>query len=162
MKMVEPGDVAPDFTLQGTDGDTISNYTLSEHIGPGCAILSFYMNDFSPVCSKQACDLDDIDLFQFEDRVVMFGISPDYIYSHREYSAQKGLSYPLLSDPQLEVTKAYGVYDEATGPTEPSIRRAVFLLDSDRRVQYNWVAEDNWDKWDHGTTEALKATLDGL
>jgi len=157
--MVDVGDIAPDFTLRGTDGQLLSQYTLSDYTDEGFVILSFYMNDFSPVCSDQMCDLDDIGLFQFEANVSMFGISPDYVYSHREYSRQKGLTFPLLADSKFEASKAYGVYDD---DQESGVRRALFLLDSDRRVQFRWVATDNWAAWDHGTTEALKDTLDGL
>jgi peroxiredoxin len=157
--MVGVGDVAPEFTLRGTDGQMLTQYALSNYTDRGHVILSFYMNDFSPVCSDQMCDLDDIELFQFEENVSMFGISPDYVYSHREYSRQKGITFPLLSDTQFEVSKAYGVYDP---DLESGVRRALFLLDSDRRVQYRWVADDNWEVWDHGTTEALKDALDGL
>jgi len=157
--MVETGDIAPDFTLRGTDGQLLSQYTLSDYVADGYVILSFYMNDFSPVCSEQMCDLDDIDLFQFEADVSMFGISPDYVYSHREYSRQKGITFPLLSDTQFEVSKAYGVYDPEL---ESGVRRALFLVDSDRRIRHSWVATDNWEAWDHGTTEALKAALDTL
>jgi len=159
---MDTGDTASDFTLRGTDGETISQYTLSEHTETGYVIVSFYMNDFSPVCSKQICELDDIDLFQFETEVTMFGISPDYVYSHREYSQQKELTFPLLSDPQFDVARKYGVYDAGTDVTVPSVRRSVFLIDGDRRIRYRWVAEDNWDDWDHGATEELKASLDRL
>jgi len=157
--MVEAGDIAPNFRLRGTDGQMLSQYTLSEYTDEGFVILSFYMNDFSPVCSDQVCDLDDIDLFQFEEDVTMFGISPDYVYSHREYSRQKGITFPLLSDTRFEVSKQYGVYDEGV---DSGVRRALFLVDPDRVVRYRWVAEDNWAAWDHGTTEALKDALDGL
>jgi peroxiredoxin len=157
--MVEIGDIAPDFTLRGTDGQMLTQYTLSEYTAAGYVILSFYMNDFSPVCSDQMCDLDDISLFQFEPDVSMFGIAPDYVYSHREYSKQKGLTFPLLSDSKFEVAKAYGVYDD---DLESGIRRALFLIDSDQRIQHKWVAEDNWATWNHETTEDLKGTLDRL
>jgi peroxiredoxin len=157
--MVDVGGIAPDFTLRGTDGQLLSQYTLSKFTADGHVVLSFYMNDFSPVCSQQMCDLDDVDLFQFEDGISMFGISPDYVYSHREYSRQKGLTFPLLSDTKFEVSEAYGVYD---GELESGVRRALFLVDSDQRVRYKWVATDNWAAWDHGTTEALKDALDQL
>jgi peroxiredoxin len=157
--MIETGDVAPDFTLRGTDGQRLRQYTLSESTTEGYVILSFYMNDFSPVCSEQMCDLDDIGLFRFEGDVSMFGISPDYVYSHREFSRQKGLAFPLLSDTKFEVSKAYGIYDE---DVESGVRRALFLVDGDRRVRYRWAASDNWDAWDHGTTEKLKEALDEL
>jgi peroxiredoxin len=89
----------------------------------------------------------------------MVGISPDYVYSHREYSRKKGLEFPLLSDSKFEVSKAYGVYDEEL---ESGVRRALFLVDPDRTVRYRWVADDNWAEWDHGRTEELKAALDEL
>ena len=157
--MVDVGDTAPEFTLRGTDGQLLTQYRLADYTADGYVILSFYMNDFSPVCSEQVCDLDDIGLFQFEGDVSMFGISPDYVYSHREYSRRKGIGFPLLSDTQFEVSKAYGVYDPEM---ESGVRRALFLIDSDRQVQFRWVADDNWAAWDHGTTEALKDALDQL
>ena len=160
--MVETGDTAPDFTLRGTDGKTITEYTLSDYTNNGSVIISFYMNDFSPVCHRQMCELDDIDLFQFEADVRMFGISPDYVYSHREYNRQKGLTYPLLSDPQLDVTRDYDVYDDELESYESGVRRSVFLIDQDRTVRYSWVAEDNWRDWDHSVTADLKATLDDI
>jgi len=157
--MVSVGDRAPEFTLRGTDGQMLTTYSLSRYTDRGFVILSFYMNDFSPVCADQMCDLDDIGLFQFEDAVSMFGISPDYVYSHREYSRQKGLGFPLLSDTKFEVAKEYGVYDEAS---ESGVRRALFLVDPDRTVRYRWVADDNWATWDHEPVEELKAVLDGM
>jgi len=157
--MISVGDTAPEFTLRGTDGQLLSTYSLTQYTDQGFVIISFYMNDFSPVCSDQMCDLDDIGLFQFEEDVSMFGISPDYVYSHREYSRQKGLRFPLLSDSKFEVAKAYGVYDEES---ESGVRRALFLIDPDRTVRYRWVADDNWAAWDHEPIGRLKTTLDTL
>ena len=160
--MPQIGDQTPDFTLTGTDGENIAKYTLSEYTDTGYVILSFYMNDFSPVCSEQMCDLDDMNLFQFEENVTILGISPDYVYSHREFKQKKDLDYPLLSDSQFQVAKAFDVLGEKSANGEPDIQRSLFLLDSDRVVRYKWVAEDNWDSWDTTVTAAVKDRLDEI
>ena len=160
--MSQIGEQAPDFTLTGTDGENIAKYTLSDYTNAGYVILAFYMNDFSPICSEQMCDLDDMNLFQFEADVTILGISPDYAYSHREFKHQKDLDYPLLSDSQFRVAESYGVLGEKSMDTEPDIQRSLFLLDSDRVVRYKWVAEDNWDSWDTTVTAAVKDRLDEL
>lgn len=160
--MPQIGEQAPEFTLPGTDGEKIATYTLSDYTDAGCVILAFYMNDFSPVCAEQMCDLDDMNLFQFEEDVTILGISPDYVFSHREFREQKNLDYPLLSDSQFRVAKLFDVLGEKTVEGEPEIQRSLFLLDSDRVVQYKWVAEDNWDSWDSTVTAALKDRLDEL
>lgn len=50
--MVGVGETAPDFTLQGVDGFRITSFTLSERLRRDeFVVLSFYVYDFSPVCT---------------------------------------------------------------------------------------------------------------
>ena len=42
---LEPGDIAPDFTLQSSDGNS---YTLSDYIGNRSVVLAWFPRAFSP------------------------------------------------------------------------------------------------------------------
>ena len=125
------GERAPDFTLAGTGGRT---YTLSEHRG-SWIVLAFYPGDFTPVCTRQfrayrdgAGRLDELD-------AVVLGISPQSVDSHQRFTEEHGLTVPLLSDPEREVIRAYGVQ----GPGG-LVRRSVFIVDPEGIVRHRHVA----------------------
>jgi peroxiredoxin len=62
-----------------------------------------------------------------------FGVNPASVESHFTYAAQLKLPFPLLSDPDLEISGAYG----AVKPDGRGIARSVCLIDRDGRVIYS-------------------------
>lgn len=143
--MVAIGETGPDFTLDGTRGDEITEFTLSEFAAGRPAVLVFYIHDFSPVCTQQMCEVNDMEFLTFNDDAGVFGISTDGPFSHREFINENNISYPLLSDVDKTVYEAYGMIDETDERRAP--KRGVILLDAERTVQYRWVADDTWDPW---------------
>ncbi len=137
--MVEVGQKAPDFTLLS---DEAKKVTLSQEIGKGPIVLSFYVFDFSSVCTGQLCGLRDEfgELQKFGAKV--FGISADSHWSHRAFRAAQHLQYPLLSDWNKTVSKGYGVLCDKFGDYLGVTKRSVFVLDKDSIVRYKWVTED--------------------
>lgn len=145
--MVQVGDVGSDFSLEGTQGDEIREFTLSEFAAERPAVLVFYIHDYSPVCTNQMCEINDMELLTFNDDAAVLGISTDGPYSHQQFIADNNLSYPLLTDVDKDVYEAYGMVEtDEDGRRHP--KRGVVLLDSDRQVQYRWEADDNWDEWE--------------
>ena len=144
--MVEIGDTAPDFTLEGTKGEVIRDFTLSEFADDRPAVLVFYIHDFSPVCTDQMCEVNDMEFLTFNDDAAVLGISTDGPYSHRKFIQDNHISYPLLSDVHKEVYTGYGMIEQADDKQLP--KRGAVLIDSDRTVQYWWKATDNWDAWE--------------
>jgi peroxiredoxin Q/BCP len=121
------GQPAPPFALRDQDERTVS---LADLIFGGPLVLAFYPIDFSPVCTKQLCTYRDgyDDILAMGARVV--GISPDPPARHREFITAKRLPFPLLSDPDGRVFRAYGVV-----PRLFSIRtRGLVIVGSDGRV----------------------------
>lgn len=144
--MVQNGETAPDFTLTGTQGDEIQEFTLSEFAAGRPAMLVFYVYDFSPVCATQMCELNDMEMLTFNDEIAVLGVSPDGPYSHQQFIKQNNLSYPLLTDEDKQVYDQYGMLDQtASGKREH--KRGIILLDAENTVRYRWVADDNWDPW---------------
>jgi thioredoxin-dependent peroxiredoxin len=150
MAKLRVGDEAPQFELEGTGART---YSLSDYGGTG-VILAFYPGDFTPVCTKQFCSYrDDGDRIEALG-VPMLGISPQSLESHDRFKAEYGLNVPLLSDPDKEVARSYGV----VGPGG-YIRRSVFLIDGDGIVRYRHVAMVGLAYQDAGDLERAVAQL---
>jgi peroxiredoxin Q/BCP len=133
MPSPEIGAEAPDFVLDGTSPDGRESYVLSDLRGRP-VVLAFYPGDETPVCTKQLCSYqDDLGRFAEFDAQVL-GISPQNLDSHERFAARRGLTFPLLADPDKTVARLYGV----TGPL--GIRRAVFVLDAEGIVRWKHVS----------------------
>ncbi len=121
------GDKAPEFTLLGTGGESFS---LSSYLGRP-VVIAFYPGDNTPVCTKQLDSYQgDIGAFA-EVGAQVFGISPQSVESHDEFSCKRGYGFPLLADTDKKVGEAYGVL----GPLG-FYRRSVFVIDAKGVIRY--------------------------
>ena len=128
------GDLAPDFTLPGIQGEDTQDFTLSELRGHK-VVLAFYPGDFTPGCTRQMCSYrDHFDDFEDADAVV-WGISPQTVDRHAEWIQAKGFPFPLLADPDKGVIDAYGVSAPLIG-----VRLSVFVIDAAGIIRYRHVA----------------------
>jgi len=75
---------------------------------------------------------DEIQTFT-DHQIRPFGVNPASTDSHANYAAKLGLPFPLLSDPSLEISRAYGTLK----PDGRGIARSVCLIDRDGRVLYS-------------------------
>jgi peroxiredoxin Q/BCP len=125
--MLKPGTVAPDFTLPDQDG---REQPLAALLAGGPLILYFYPADFTPGCTKEACDLRDLDAEIRATGLRVAGVSPQSPDSHRNFRDRYQLPFLLLSDEDKRVIRAYGV----DGPLGYGVRRATFLVESDGRI----------------------------
>jgi peroxiredoxin Q/BCP len=132
MKRLQPGDIAPDFTLLDQDGNSVS---LSDFRGSKL-LLYFYPRARTPGCTAQSCAVRDARP-QFEAKGVRaVGISRDPPRTQRRFADEEGLDFPLLSDPDHVVGDAYGVWGEKSryGRTYMGIIRSYFLIDEDGKI----------------------------
>ena len=106
MVKVKIGDIAPDFTLQSSTGETIS---LSQFLGKKNVVLFFYPRDEGPTCCREAEEFrDDYEAFK-ERNAEVIGISAQSVKSHKSFASHHNLQYVLLSDVDNKVRKLYGV-----------------------------------------------------
>jgi len=136
MSRLEPGSLAPPFTLEDASGRSVS---LSDFLGKR-VVVYFYPKDSTPGCTKEACQFNDsLDEFKRIGAEVV-GISPDSGESHRRFSEKYGLSLTLLSDPSREVMKAYGAFGPKTmyGRQTEGVIRSTFLIGPDGKVERAW------------------------
>ena len=126
------GRKAPAFTLTTGSGETVS---LADFRGKP-VVLYFYPKDDTPGCTKEACGFQRA-RGQFERaQAVVLGVSCDDTASHQRFAEKFHLSFPLLSDPDASVCKAYGVYKRKSmyGRTYWGIERTTVLIDAQGRI----------------------------
>lgn len=127
--MLEPGTKAPDFALRDQNGQIRK---LTEYRGRK-VVLYFYPKDNTAGCSKQAYGFAELyPHFQEKDAVVI-GVSKDSVASHKRFEEKYSLPFTLLSDPELEVIKAYDVWKEkkTAGKVSMGVVRTTYLIDEE-------------------------------
>lgn len=103
---VKVGDVAPEFKLPSNIGGEVS---LSQFRGNKIVVLYFYPKDETMGCTKEACAFrDSYEVFR-ERGAEVLGVSSDTVDSHKKFAEHHNLSFPLLSDLDGALRKAYGV-----------------------------------------------------
>lgn len=129
---LEVGDLAPAFQLADQSGET---HSLAQYRGKW-VLLYFYPRDNTPGCTAEACAIRDAwGSFQKQGAVVL-GVSGDSVSSHEKFSKKYRLSFPILSDPEKKVIKAYGAWGKKSflGKTFLGIHRISFLIDPRGKV----------------------------
>ena len=105
---VEVGDKAPDFTLPGDGGGTVSLKALKGKT----VVLYFYPKHDTSGCTAEACAFRDAlpDFSKVKAEIV--GVSRDPVASHDKFKTKYDLPFPLASDVDGKVCQAYGVWVE--------------------------------------------------
>src|SRR3954469_4946688 len=141
------GEPAPDFELEGTDG----NFRLADQRGRRVVLL-FYPGDETMVCTKQFCSYRDRAEDMASLDAVVVGISGQDVDSHNKFTEHHGLNVPLLADVDGALSKQYGAHAPVIGT-----RRAVVIVDEDGVVRHR---HDHTLGLDFSTVDALSAALE--
>jgi thioredoxin-dependent peroxiredoxin len=130
---LQPGDVAPDFTLPDADGQPVS---LSSFRGRR-VIVYFYPAAMTPGCTKEATGFRDSVADLEAEGVAVLGISPDAPAKLAKFRDREQLTFPLLSDPDTTVLNDYAAYGEKKlyGKTMVGVIRSTFIVDPDGKIE---------------------------
>ena len=131
--MLEINKPAPDFTLKDKDGRDVS---LSDFRGKR-VVLYFYPKDNTPGCSRQACAFAAAYAGFREKDVEVIGVSRDSVASHVKFAEKYSLPFTILSDPELDAIKKYGVWQEKKmyGKTTMGVVRTTFIISPDGKIE---------------------------
>ena len=124
---LQPGDVAPAFTLPDADGNEVS---LADHKGRK-VIVYFYPAALTPGCTAQACHFRDLAAEFAAVGACPVGISGDAVERQQEFAGRHGLGMPLLSDADGAVRERFGV---KRGFSLAPTKRTTFVIAQDRTV----------------------------
>jgi thioredoxin-dependent peroxiredoxin len=134
------GDVAPDFSLQGSDGKT---HKLSEMKGK-TVVVAWFPKAFTGGCTMQCKSMAENGKLIKEYDALYFMASTDKPEDNKGFAAQQNADFPILSDPTGEAGKAYGV----VGTMGMASRWTFYIgpdgkiLDIDKEVEVKRAAEE--------------------
>jgi peroxiredoxin Q/BCP len=107
----------------------------------GPAVVYFYPADFTRACTIEAHAFNDLyDEFRALGLEV-FGVSTQDEDSHTGFVGECGLRFPLVADPDAELTGGLGLLKQF-GEHGEFARRVTFLLDKDGTVRKVWTVDD--------------------
>lgn len=139
MTPVRAGDPAPEFEASDGDGKT---WRLADLRGKR-VVLYFYPADFTPGCTREACDFRDHHSAFVNAGYVVLGVSDQDEETHRRFAREHALPFPLLADVDLRIADSYGARRERQDAYEGiplRVARATFVIDEHgivRRAQYD-------------------------
>jgi peroxiredoxin Q/BCP len=120
------GDKAPDFKLQASDGRT---YSLSEFNGKQAIVIAWFPKAYTKGCTIECKSLAEHgDMIKKYD-TTYFMASVDPLEDNKGFAAQEHADFPLLSDPNKEAARAYGVLNESG-----MANRWTFYIGADGRI----------------------------
>jgi len=131
--MLAQGVKAPDFTLPDKDGNEVS---LSSFLGKK-VVLYFYPKDNTPGCTRQACAFAAAYEGFKEKNIVIIGVSRDSVASHAKFAEKYSLPFILISDKELEIIKAYDVWQEKKmcGKVSMGVVRTTYIIDENGYIE---------------------------
>jgi peroxiredoxin Q/BCP len=133
------GDRAPDFELEDETGTARK---LADFLAKGPVVLYFYPAAMTKGCTKESCHFRDLSTAFSELGAQRVGISADKVEKQQRFSTKYSFDFPLLSDPDKSVAKAYGV---RRGPGIIPNKRATFVIGSDGLIKEIVTSELNMD-----------------
>lgn len=137
--MLKVGDKAPEFSLISDSKQEIS---LGAYQGKNVLVLFFPMA-FTSVCTQELCSTrDNIGVYAASNAEVL-AISVDSPFTLAKFKEDQGLNFPLLSDFNKEVTRAYGcLYETFVLGLKGVSKRSAFVVDAQGIIQYAEVLEN--------------------
>ena len=127
------GQAAPTFSLPSQDGTSIS---LDQYKGKW-VVLYFYPKDMTTGCTIEAHKFQDAQGDFAAKNAVILGVSVDSTDSHKQFCAQDGLTFHLLSDTSHSVVTEYGSLGNYNGVS--IAMRNTFLIDPQGKIAHVWV-----------------------
>lgn len=132
-RKLQPGDPAPDFTLPDADGKPVALASLRGT----SVIMYFYPAAMTPGCTTQARDFRDNLAQLTASGITVLGVSPDQPERLAEFRDRDRLTFPLLSDPEHGVHRAYGAYGQKLRFGQPvtGVIRSTFVITPEGRIR---------------------------
>lgn len=134
--MPEEGKKAPDFKLQGDNGEIIR---LGAYKGQP-VVVYFYPKDDTTGCTAEAKDFSCLAEEFAAAGAAIIGISPDSVAQHVKFKKKHDLDVTLAADVEKEAANAYGVWVEKSmyGRKYMGVERSTFLIDGKGKISRIW------------------------
>ncbi|HPI38407.1 MAG TPA: peroxiredoxin [Ignavibacteriaceae bacterium] len=155
---IKVGDKAPEFTLKNQNTEDVS---LSSFKGKNVVLLFFPFAN-TGVCTKEMCTMRDNYSRYTALNAQILGVSVDSPFSLKMWEEKNNLNFPLLSDFNKEVCKAYGAIHDVFAPGKFDYmgvaKRSAFVIDKNGLIKYAEVLDNPGEEPNY---EKIKEALQG-
>ena len=140
VNQIKVGDEAPQFTLPDTN---LKQRSLKQFLGKK-TVIAFFVGAFTSVCTKEMCAFRDSMARLIDLKAQIIGISVNDPFSNKAFAEKNRLPFPILSDYNRQVIKAYGIETtDFVGLKGYSVaKRSIFIIDKNGVIRYVWTTED--------------------
>ena len=138
------GDTAPDFEADTTQG----HIKFHDWIGDSWCILFSHPKDFTPVCTTELGYMAKLEPEFKRRNVKIIGLSVDPVDNHAKWAVDieetQGAkpTYPMIGDPDLRISKLYGMLPASAGgdasvrtPADNQTVRNIFVIGPDKKIK---------------------------
>ena len=158
------GTQAPDFSLPTKTAEGPKQVKLSDYHGKQPVLLLFVPMAFTGTCTEELCGVSQSMNRYSSLNAAVLGISGDNPFAQEAWAQKEHIGFPLLSDYEHQVAKAYGIaYDSFLPQLGLGMggvaKRSAFLVDKEGVIQY---AESNDDARVLPDFEAIVSKLQTL
>ena len=152
---IKVGEKAPLFTLRNSATEEVS---LSDYKEKNLVVL-FFPLAFTGVCTTELCEIRDSIAEYNNMNAEVMAISVDSPFTFAKFKEEQWYNFPLLSDFNKEVSRAYGsLYEDFVLDMKGVSKRSVFVVDKEGTIKYVEVLENAADI---PNFEAVKDVLAG-
>jgi peroxiredoxin Q/BCP len=123
------GSTAPYFEGVDQNGNMVRS---SDFLGK-TLVLYFYPKDFTDGCTAEACSLRDEYQYLRNSNYAVVGVSADDMDSHKRFSDEHHLPFPIIADTDMNIIHSYDVWGQKqlAGHIYDGIVRTTFIIDPD-------------------------------
>ena len=113
--------------------------TLADYAGRWL-VLYFYPKDSTPGCTTEGLDFNALLPTFHKLGADVLGVSKDSVKSHANFSVKQGFGFPLVSDADETLCRAFGVIQmkKLYGREYEGIVRSTFLIDPAGVIRQQW------------------------
>lgn len=131
---------APDFALTDTEGNKVTKQDMLEK--GGSSLILFFPLAYTSVCTTELCSMrDNLSNYEKLDTNI-YAVSVDSFFTLREFGKSQNLNFPLLSDFNKEVSKAFGSFYEDFLGMKGIAMRSAFIMNAEGTIVYEEVNDD--------------------
>lgn len=138
------GSTAPDFEAETTEGPI----KFHDWLGDSWCLLFSHPKDFTPVCTTELGCMAGMKSDFDKRNCKVIGLSVDPVDSHKKWSKDveeatgNAINYPMIGDPELKISKLYGMLPADAGdtsegrtPVDNQTVRNVYIIGPDKAVK---------------------------
>jgi len=117
--------------------DQYGNLLRSSDFAGKTIVLYFYPKDFTEGCTEEACNLRDEYKYLHDKSYEVIGVSADDVDSHKKFSDELNLPFPIIADTHKVIINDYDVWGpkQLAGHRYDGIVRTTFIIDPNGKIR---------------------------